>query len=311
MNLMEIPPFRDAHMHFIIDGRPAAREVAVIGGNYAGRGIFSVNEMGHRSGIGLEAKVILSGTVSVRSAGYAIHRKGTYGAFLGKSVAGKEEIKRAVREIAEAGADFVKVINSGIVCTEGADLVTEGGFTREELRIIIAEAGERDLNVVCHANSDRAIREAVGAGAVSIEHGYFVSAATLHMMAEAGVAWTPTVSALLSLSPALRPPERAYIEKAVEGHLSSIYYASSIGVKLNIGTDGGSKGVPHGEPFFDELQMFRKAGLTFEQILSAACMGNDEIEKGNFLVVKKDFIASRKIEAIFKDGKQIPKSRVS
>ncbi len=157
--------------------------------------------------------------------------------------------------------------------------------------------------MVCHANSDAAVRNAINAGAVSIEHGYFVSRDTLHIMAEARIAWIPTIFALHSLARKCTADGQALIEKTVEKHLSSVSYAASIGVILRIGTDSGSKGTAHGSSFFDELQLFRKSGLTLEQIISAACMDESEIARGNFLIVTRDFT----LREVFKDGKQVVK----
>lgn len=302
-DLLKIAPFRDSHMHFTVDGKPASAEKFLeIKKRYLRNGIFSVNDMGHATGIGLKAKNCLDRQIAIKTAGFAIYKKGTYGAFLGKPVALKEEIRTIIKDISDAGADFIKVVNSGIVCTKGTELITEGGFSPEELEIISGEAKERNLELVCHANSDTAIRNSVAAGAKSVEHGFFVSRETLHMMAEAGTSWTPTVIALLSLTSELSSSERKYILEVIENHLISISYAASIGVRLNIGTDSGSRGVEHGASFFDEMQLFRKAGLSLEKTLSAACMGGEEMEKGNFLLVKKDFIPTKKIEAIYNNG---------
>ncbi len=296
---IKVPPFRDAHMHFMLDGRPLTlSELPVIKDAYVTRGIFSVNDMGHRSGIGLQAKALFHADVEVRSAGYALYKKGTYGSFLGKGVSGTSEISKAVHEIADAGADFIKVINSGIVSAKNAGLVTDGGFSPEELHVLNETARSRNLHMVCHANSDAAVLDAINAGAVSIEHGYFVSGDTLHRMAEARVAWIPTIFALHSLASLYPAAERVLIEKTVARHLSSVSYAASIGVILHIGTDSGSKGTAHGSSFFDELQLFRKAGLPAVQIISAACMDESEIARGNFLLMTPDFT----IDAVFKNG---------
>jgi imidazolonepropionase-like amidohydrolase len=297
---IKVPPFRDAHIHFILDGRPLTRsEVPVIKDAYVTRGIFSVTDMGHRSGVGLQVKALYRADLKVRSAGYALYKKGTYGSFLGRGVSGASEIKKAVYEIADAGADFLKVINSGIVSVEKEGLVTDGGFSMEELHVLNETARSRNLYMVCHANSDAAVRNAINAGAVSIEHGYFVSRDTLHRMAEARVSWIPTIFALHRLTGFCPGAEQAVLEKTVERHLSSVNYAASIGVILHIGTDSGSKGTAHGSSFFDELQLFRKAGLPLEQIISAACMDESEIARGNFLIVTRDFT----LDAIFKDGR--------
>jgi len=305
-DVLKIPHFRDSHMHFTKEGKPASSdEISEIGYRCRKCGIFAVDDMGHKSAAGLEARKVLAGEMKVRSSGWAIFKKGTYGVFLGKGVSGKEEIKKAVEEISKAGADFLKVVNSGIVSLKGEGVLTEGGFSLEELKIIHGEALEHNMEISCHANSEKAIGNAVAAGASSIEHGFFISKENIVAMAEKGVAWTPTVYALQSLAPTLREDERRYLEGVIDRHLSSIHYASSIGCRLRIGTDSGSKGVDHGPSFFDELALFSRAGLTLPQILSAACVGAEEMERGNFLLVKKDFITTGIIEAAYQGGQSI------
>jgi imidazolonepropionase-like amidohydrolase len=299
-DLLKIPPFRDAHIHFTVDGRPAsAEQLLKIKDDCMNHGVFALTDMGHRSGIGMKARSVLHGHMEVRSAVYAIYKKKSHGVFLGIGVTNNQEIKDAIRTIADAGVDFIKVIASGIVCPKGGGLSTTVGFNHEELKIIAAEAKERNLKFVCHANADSFIRNAIEAGTSSIEHGFYISNETLHMMKEAGVSWTPTVTPLQRIKEHLESPERRYVEDITEQHLASINYAASIGVKLNVGTDCGSRGVYHGESFIEELQWFHKAGLSLKHILSAACMHDEEIEKGSYLLVKKDFVIKKRIEEIY------------
>ena len=306
MDTLKIPPFRDAHIHFTVGGKPAsAEQLLKIKDTCIKHGVFALTDMGHRSGIGLEARKILHGHIEMRSAVFAMYKKKSHGTFLGIGVTDNKEIKRTIKTISDAGADFLKVIVSGIVCPRGGGLSTTIGFSLEELEIIANEAKERNMEFVCHANADSFIRNAIEAGTSSIEHGFYISNETLHMMKEAGVSWTPTVTPLQSIKEHLESPEIRYIEDTTEQHLASINYAASIGVKLNVGTDCGSKDVHHGDSYFDELQWFHKSGLSLKHILSAACMNDEEIEKGNYLLVKKDFVIKRKIEDIYFNGKRI------
>lgn len=303
-----VPPFQDSHIHFTVEGAPAnPEELYGIKKDLLRSGIMAVCDCGHKSGIGLEAKKLLTNDMTdsfrIKSAGRAIYKKGTYGVFLGMAVSSSEEIKRAVDEIANQGADFIKVINSGIVHFNDVPYVTPGGFDYEELKVICESSRIKGLQVKCHANSDAAVRSAVNAGASSIEHGYFISNETILMMAEKNVSWTPTVFALLCFASILPPAQRTLAEEVVEHHLSSINYASSVGVNLRVGTDSGSKGVRHGNSFFEELRLFQKAGLSFEQITKASCLGMEEIGKGNFLEIKKDFITSGEVVSVFTNGK--------
>jgi imidazolonepropionase-like amidohydrolase len=293
-------------MHFTVRGQPASLpDIEEIRTAYLRCGVFELRDMGNQFGVGSLARKILADEITVRSCGYALCKKGTYGAFLGKGVAGTEEIKREVRALYLGGADFIKIIKSGIVSTRGGRLVTEGGFHRDELRTVCREAEEKGLEIACHANSDSAAREAVMAGVSSIEHGFFVSRDTLHMMAEKGVAWTPTAFALLSVGGSLPAEQRRYIEEVVEEHLASVHFACGIGVPVRAGSDSGSKAVRHGESFFQELRLFKEAGLSDDQILAAACLDAGEIEKGNYLLVRNDVLETGKIAVAYRQGRRI------
>ena len=201
---IKIPPFQDAHIHFMIDGQQATLDnCQTLSGQFLSKGIISIVDMGHKSGLGMKFKKVSDRkspvTIKIRSAGLALNKKGGYGGFLGKGVSGKEEIRSAIQTLAETGADFIKIINSGIVSLQEEKRVTEGGFSGDEWKVIQEEAGVHGLPVRCHANSDRAIRQAVDFGVSSVEHGFFISQETLQVMSEKGVAWTPTAFALLSL----------------------------------------------------------------------------------------------------------------
>lgn len=303
---LTVPPFRDGHIHFMLDGRQVEeRSLPGIIEAYRRRGIFSLCDRGHRSGLGLRAKRAFSGSIRLASAGCALYRRGGYGAFLGRAVAGAREIRDAVAEVAASGADVLKILNSGIVLTGGMGRVSEGGFSVEELKVVAGEAQARGLPVVCHANSEPAIGRALDAGVSSIEHGFFISRETLHRMAEQGVAWTPTVYAFSRLADLCPAEEAATVERIIDGHLASINYAASIEVRLRAGTDSGSRGVAHGVSFIEELRFFKRAGLSVEQVLAAACMDERELGKGSYVVVARDFIETGRLEAVFFRGERL------
>lgn len=308
-NFIKIPPFIDSHIHFAVEGIPAGKEEIIkLAGSMIDSGIMSVSDCGHKSGVGLEAKRLLLENnipLKVNTSGKAIYRKGAYGVFLGIGVSDRSEAKEAVRDIANSGADFIKVVNSGIVHFRDSAYVTPGGFDPDMLQIICEEAHKYGLKVRCHVNSDAAIRGALTAGASSIEHGFFISKDTLHMMAEKKVPWTPTVFAMAALSEGASSHAKRLIDEVVENHLLALNYAASIGVTLAVGTDSGSKGVRHGSSFFEELRLFLKAGLSIEQIVTAACMDECEIEKGNYMLADKDFIKTGRLRAVFAGGVQL------
>ena len=76
-------------------------------------------------------------------------------------VTGADEARRAAREQLGHGADLLKVY---------ADWDTPT-LTRDELRAIVEEAHKAGKKVAAHADSAIGIKNALAAGADSIEHG--------------------------------------------------------------------------------------------------------------------------------------------
>jgi imidazolonepropionase-like amidohydrolase len=274
---------------------------------YARQGIFGLQDMGSRDGTGLQVKEHLGRNpdppLVLKTGGYALHKKGFYGNFLGRGVEGTNGIREAVAGIVQEGGDFLKVVHSGIVSLKNPGRITSAGFTREELQCLVEEAQKYGLPVHCHVNSDHAIREAAALPIASIQHGFFISTETLRLMKEKGIAWTPTLYALDHLKHRLPPERKGAVEKIMDGHLESVARAAEWGVRLVVGTDSGSPGVLPGRSFLEELALLQRAGLSLEQILSAACLEPGEISKGNYLLVRENFIRKRKVEAVFRNGK--------
>lgn len=308
--MLKIPPFFDAHIHWLRQGKPMplpeARECFQ---DYVRSGIFSVQEMGTAGGLGLAIKKNLERTPSafpkVRSCGRALYRRGAYGSFLGWGVEGAREIQKAVAELAGQGADFLKIIQSGLVSLNDPGQVTAGGFNREELQVIAAEAQRHRLPVHCHVNGEAAIRQVSGIPIASIEHGFFIHRETLHRLREQGIAWTPTIYALAHLEIDLDAERRKKLRQVIDRHLESVRAAVSLGVRLQVGTDSGASGSVPGESFFAELRYLKKAGLTLDQILEAACVPPAAQEPGSYLLVREDFIERGAIESAFFQGRHL------
>jgi imidazolonepropionase-like amidohydrolase len=313
--LLNIPPFRDLHIHFLQGGKPVSLDRALAqAAGYVRRGIFFIREMGTAGGLGLAVKRQLNREVAepvrLEACGQALFQKGTYGGFLGWGVSGKEEIKRAVKGLSEAGADFLKIMHSGIVSLKKGLPITAGGFSREELHILAEESRRYGLPLHVHVNGDQAVREAAALPAASIEHGFFVTPETLHLLREKDVVWTPTIHALAHLERGLSADQRRERDRIVDRHLGAVAYAVSIGVRVRVGTDSGAGCLLPGVSFFEELRLLKKAGLSPTQIVDAACLGPDENREGDYLLVREDFIDRGSIEEIYYAGRPLAARKI-
>ena len=137
---------------------------------------------------------------------------------------------------------------------------------------------------MAHASSDEAVSMSIAAGVDTVEHGYFLSHASLEKLAEKQIPWVPTVipvaAQLHSAGAGSNDRRNRYvIEKTVEQQLEMINQASALGVILGVGTDAGAGGVQHGYGFHQELELYQNAGLTNAQILRCATLNGANILK--------------------------------
>lgn len=99
-----------------------------------------------------------------------------------------EVIKRS-REVLRMGATQIKVMAGGGVSSLYDPLdVTQ--YTFDEMKAAVEVAKSWNTYVAIHANTDAAIRLWIDAGAMSVEHGFFISEDTAKLMAKKGVWWS-------------------------------------------------------------------------------------------------------------------------
>jgi imidazolonepropionase-like amidohydrolase len=96
-----------------------------------------------------------------------------------------DEVRARVRKILAGGADFIKVIATGAVLTEGT---TPGApeFSEDEIRAAVDEAALSGTHVAAHAHGAEGIKRAVRAGARSIEHGSLMDDEAIELMGSRG-----------------------------------------------------------------------------------------------------------------------------
>ncbi len=158
-----------------------------------------------------------------------------------------DQVRRAVREILHGGADFIKVIATGAVLTEGT-VPGAPEFTEDEIRAAVEEAALYSTHVAAHAHGAEGIKRAIRAGVRSIEHGSLMDDEAIAMLADSGTYlvadiwfgdWIEEQGRLHAWSPAVMRKN----EETTEAQRQGFSRCVEAGVRLAYGTDSG--GYPH------------------------------------------------------------------
>lgn len=192
---------------------------------------------------------------------------------------GVEGVRLAVRKQIQVGADFVKVMASGGTLSHG-DKPTWPNYTTEEIAAAVDEAHTYDLKVAAHAHSVEGIQRSLDAGVDSIEHGTFVSDEQRARMAETGVFMVPTLSISDYIvregeNSGASPEHLDRARRMREGRRESFVKTWQAGVKIAMGTDGGSY-TPLGDNAL-ELELYVELGMTPAEALATATVNAAEL----------------------------------
>ncbi len=289
-----MPGLVEAHGHLFLDGgeldltrrkqylsatMPQMLEVAR--SNLAANitaGITLIRDAGDIHGVNTHLKKEIAqnrGVVpELRSPGRAIRKTDRYGSFMAVEVGDAASIERTIEALAPT-ADDLKILLTGIIDFENGRVKGPVQFDLEETRLMVRTARRLGLKTYAHCSGSEGLNIAVEAGIDSIEHGFFMEPDIVKKMADQGAAWVPTFAPVYFqfARPDVTKWNAATLAKLhaiLQNHFHSVAQAAARGVPVVAGSDAGSYGVPHGAGLIDELLFLRQAGLTVEQVLSAA-----------------------------------------
>ena len=170
---------------------------------------------------------------------------GHYGSFIGTCYQSLREYARLVVSHKKNGADFIKIMVSGIMDFDRFGVLSEEGLSPGDIRQLVHIAHEEGMSVMAHCNGARTLEATADAKADSIEHGAYGDEASLSAMAENGVVWIPTISTVANLRGKGRHDEGSV--SAIFSHTAeNLKTFAAMGGLIASGSDAGAWQVTHG-----------------------------------------------------------------
>ena len=274
----------DCHMHMILDGyewkgaiarhreKPDEDFIRQVLEMYQKLGYTYLRDGGDRWNAGKRSRELAPEYgITYRTPLAPLCKKGHYGAFIGLTWETFDEYRNLVVQHRENGADFIKIMISGLMDFDRFGVLTEEGLPAEEIRELIHIAHEEGMSVMSHCNGARTAEAAAKYGVDSIDHGAYLDKDALQAMEDHGTVWVPTLSTIGNLRGKGRFCEDA-VRRILDSALANV--ADYQGY-LAAGTDAGAWAVPHGS-------------TTEEGYFAMAGVGQDRLLEG-FRVVEKRF----------------------
>jgi imidazolonepropionase-like amidohydrolase len=245
-------------------------------------GVTGVRAVGEADGIDIAwAKAFARGDVAgprLLAAGQSVRTTGGHGTAHPRRYVelepdivadGPYEMQRAVRELVERGADWVKLLITGGLYSEH-ESVDGRQFDEVELAAALQTAHDRGIPVAAHCGSPRVAERFARLGGRSVEHGYALDEASAAVLAECGTWVVPTIGVTHDFDMMVEtgwPPHAANrARESAPGHASAVQACVAAGVRIATGADLN----PIGPRLHRELALLVEAGMPQLQVLFAA-----------------------------------------
>ena len=273
----------DCHMHMVLDGlewraaigrhkqSPDEQFIHAMLKIWQKQGYTYLRDGGDRWGVGAKAREFAPEYgITYRTPLAPLCKEGHYGSFIGLTYRTEKEYASLVQKQKQEGADFIKIMISGLMDFNHFGVLTEEGLPTKEIALLIHIAHEEGMAVMAHANGARTVEAAAKAGIDSVEHGAYLDGDALVAMEEAGTVWVPTLSTIGNLLGKGRFPDKE-VAPILESALENLRNYKGL---VAPGTDAGAWAVPHGSE--TELGWLSKAGVD-----------GDRLSQGTAVIMKK------------------------
>ena len=248
----------DCHIHMLLDSGywkaaidrhrqlPDLNFIHTVLKDYRDKGYTYLRDGGDRWGVGAAARKLAPDYgITYRTPLAPLCKAGHYGAFIGTTYETLRDYSALVKKARTDGADFIKIMISGLMDFDHAGVLTEDGLPADEIHELVHIAHEEGFAVMAHCNGPRTMEAAALAGVDSIEHGAYADEDALDAIIDSHTIWVPTLSTVANLRGNGRFNEDA-VCAIYETAAENIRYFASKGGLLAVGSDAGAWAVPHG-----------------------------------------------------------------
>lgn len=232
---------------------------------------------------------------------------------------GTDELRKQVRYNIKYGADVIKFGASAGVLTE-EESVGAPQFTQEEMNAIVDEAKMWGRKTCAHAHGTEAIKMAVKAGVVSVEHGSMLDDEAIQLMLRHGTYLVADIyndDYIRTEYARLGYPDKIIEKEKLVGQVQRESFAKAVkaGVKIAFGTDAGV--YPHGwngKQFYymvkygcTPMQAIQAATINAADLIGSAKIGSVQVGKyADIIAVKadvlKDITSLEQVSFVMKGG---------
>ena len=248
----------DCHMHMVLDGsdwraaiarhrnHPDEHWIRDRLADYRAAGYVWLRDGGDRWGVGAKARALAPEYgIVYRTPLAPLCKAGHYGSFIGEKYENLREYGMLVKKARLEGADFIKIMISGLMDFHRFGVLSEEGLPPEEIRELVHIARSEGFRVMAHCNGARTAEAAAAAGVDSIEHGAYLDGDALAAMAESQVIWVPTLSTIANLRGMGRFPDDQ-VQRILDSARQNLAAFAGMGGIIAPGSDAGAWSVPHG-----------------------------------------------------------------
>ena len=263
--------FGECHAHVIMDGKNYKAAVALHKNEpdeqairehlaaWQQADITFVRDGGDAYGVSERARELAGAyRIDYRTPIFAIHKRGHYGGIVGLPFDDRKGYRDLVDRARKRGADFIKIMISGIMEFDTYGKLTEEGLEPELISYMIETAHDAGLKVMAHGNGDGTVQAALAAGVDTLEHGNYMEEETLCQLAESSTIWVPTFAPTGNLTGCGRFPDEQ-VKAILERQSRAVRFAFEKGARIGLGSDSGAYLVPHGQGLLDEYAYMKAA----------------------------------------------------